>query len=395
MYDNLEKSNASANLTINTDGVYRKNKGIVEKDDALVKEAKHELEISEMRTVDDKIGLIHEGQTEENIKQEKNTEFVIEGVSESSIVSGDLSKKKNNENHMNDAKVQEKSEMLTASSNLQINSELESVDQTTEIIDKEAYIEPYKERVYIEQGTKVYPMEEVTLLSQDEQKVLDDLQNSNQEYQKDQEIPISPYFPLEKYENKVKQYEENYKEDSTFQANVKEVDSNGYIISDKLNFESAEINQNLRRAKQYSPEIKQVTQNAQLNKESDNEISKVYEIPHKLQIGHEKYIRPHESQLKSESSVTRRPPIKQAILENPIISNENVQFVNVNQGAKDIENPNLLDFHVVDTEKDLEVPDGVEGPIPAVALPPPSNRRGYIAVPFNGKQIYFGIDVFS
>ncbi|XP_037295243.1 alpha-2-macroglobulin-P [Manduca sexta] len=35
-----------------------------------------------------------------------------------------------------------------------------------------------------------------------------------------------------------------------------------------------------------------------------------------------------------------------------------------------IDNPNLTDFHVIDSEKDLEVPSGIEGPIPAVVLPP-------------------------
>ncbi|CAB3219757.1 unnamed protein product [Arctia plantaginis] len=42
---------------------------------------------------------------------------------------------------------------------------------------------------------------------------------------------------------------------------------------------------------------------------------------------------------------------------------------------KPIDNPNLADFHVIDTEKDLEVPSGVEGPIPAVVLPP----KGFVA----------------
>lgn len=33
-------------------------------------------------------------------------------------------------------------------------------------------------------------------------------------------------------------------------------------------------------------------------------------------------------------------------------------------------NPNLADFHIIDTDKDLDVPSGVEGPIPTVVLPP-------------------------
>lgn len=42
---------------------------------------------------------------------------------------------------------------------------------------------------------------------------------------------------------------------------------------------------------------------------------------------------------------------------------------------KPLDNPNLADFHVIDTEKDLEVPSGVEGPIPSVVLPP----KGFVS----------------
>ncbi|XP_059046820.1 pregnancy zone protein-like [Achroia grisella] len=37
-----------------------------------------------------------------------------------------------------------------------------------------------------------------------------------------------------------------------------------------------------------------------------------------------------------------------------------------------IQNPTLSSFHVIDTEKDLEVPSGIEGPVPVVVLPPPN-----------------------
>lgn len=46
------------------------------------------------------------------------------------------------------------------------------------------------------------------------------------------------------------------------------------------------------------------------------------------------------------------------------------------------DNPQLSHFHVIESEKDLDVPSGVEGPVPAVVLPPanfvprPSNRAG-------------------
>ncbi|CAH0589891.1 unnamed protein product [Chrysodeixis includens] len=36
-----------------------------------------------------------------------------------------------------------------------------------------------------------------------------------------------------------------------------------------------------------------------------------------------------------------------------------------------VENPGLSNFHVIDSDKDLEVPSGVEGPVPTVVLPPP------------------------
>ncbi|XP_049876553.1 pregnancy zone protein-like [Pectinophora gossypiella] len=46
---------------------------------------------------------------------------------------------------------------------------------------------------------------------------------------------------------------------------------------------------------------------------------------------------------------------------------------------REVENPNLAGFHVIDSDKDLEVPEGQEGPIPAVVLPPPPFQpRGYL-----------------
>lgn len=391
LYDNLEKSNNIVNLSINTTEVQRKNKDMMVKDNGLVKVAANELEISEKRPIDDKIAFNNEEQKVVNVKHDK--EKTSEGgVSKINIVSENLIKK-NTEKQSNNAKVHKDLDVLRPSTNLEIiNNEMKSVqpslynkDQATGIIVEEANLEPYKERVYIEQVSEVYPKEEVNVIyaSQDDQNENVDLRKSNQEYQKDEEIPSSLYFTLEKYENEVERNEETNKENSTYQANVKEVDSNGFLISDKLNFESAEMNKNSRQDKQYSPEIRQEIPNAQSNKEADNEILKIYGGP-KIQIEHEKYFMPPEGEL---NSLTQGAQINQAILENPIISDENEQFVDVNQGAKDIENPNLSDFHIIDTEKDLEVPDGIEGPIPAVALPPSFGPRGYVAVPYNGKQI--------
>lgn len=69
-----------------------------------------------------------------------------------------------------------------------------------------------------------------------------------------------------------------------------------------------------------------------------------------------------------------------------------------------VDNPLLADFHVIDTEKDLEVPSGLEGPIPVVVLPPMSFQppkhfsppeRFEISdnvpkTPLNGVPNYFG-----
>lgn len=38
--------------------------------------------------------------------------------------------------------------------------------------------------------------------------------------------------------------------------------------------------------------------------------------------------------------------------------------------ATSVDNPNLSQFHVIDSEKDLDVPSGVEGPVPTIVLPP-------------------------
>ncbi|CAG5014827.1 unnamed protein product [Parnassius apollo] len=49
------------------------------------------------------------------------------------------------------------------------------------------------------------------------------------------------------------------------------------------------------------------------------------------------------------------------------------KFETQNDGTEDnakVDNPNLSDFHVIDSEKDLEVPSGIEGPVPSVVLPP-------------------------
>ncbi|XP_063626887.1 dynein heavy chain-like protein 2 [Cydia splendana] len=43
----------------------------------------------------------------------------------------------------------------------------------------------------------------------------------------------------------------------------------------------------------------------------------------------------------------------------------------------EVDNPKLSSFHVVNSEKDLDVPEGIEGPVPVVVLPPPN----FVSVP--------------
>lgn len=49
-----------------------------------------------------------------------------------------------------------------------------------------------------------------------------------------------------------------------------------------------------------------------------------------------------------------------------------IQVEDSNVNHKKVESQNFADFHVIDSEKDLEVPSGMEGPIPSVVLPPPN-----------------------
>ncbi|XP_053614614.1 murinoglobulin-2-like [Plodia interpunctella] len=72
--------------------------------------------------------------------------------------------------------------------------------------------------------------------------------------------------------------------------------------------------------------------------------------------------------------------VAQANVENNIVSvNKHKHVIEERDDEKEREkiaseteqdNPKLSSFHVVDSEKDLDVPSGIEGPIPAVLLPP-------------------------
>ncbi|XP_068620322.1 murinoglobulin-2-like [Battus philenor] len=50
-------------------------------------------------------------------------------------------------------------------------------------------------------------------------------------------------------------------------------------------------------------------------------------------------------------------------------SNDNTPTDGAENDIK-VDNPNLSSFHVIDSEKDLEFPTGIEGPVPSVVLPP-------------------------
>ncbi|KAJ8716984.1 hypothetical protein PYW08_005383 [Mythimna loreyi] len=67
-------------------------------------------------------------------------------------------------------------------------------------------------------------------------------------------------------------------------------------------------------------------------------------------------------------SYTEEIPLKPEVSEK-IVTDYETDLETENE--KGVDNPNLADFHVIDTEKDLEVPAGIEGPIPASVLPPP------------------------
>ena len=74
---------------------------------------------------------------------------------------------------------------------------------------------------------------------------------------------------------------------------------------------------------------------------------------------------PKENEMKrSQKYVTLKSESSQKI-----ISDHDTHLESGNN--KGVNNPKLADFHVIDTDKDLEVPEGVEGPIPVSVLPPP------------------------
>nr|XP_049700896.1 pregnancy zone protein [Helicoverpa armigera] len=76
---------------------------------------------------------------------------------------------------------------------------------------------------------------------------------------------------------------------------------------------------------------------------------------------------------KSKENDFKRSSNENSLIKPPaekIIAKPGPDLTPVNK--KGVENPILSDFHIIDTEKDLEVPTGIEGPIPAAVLPPPN-----------------------
>lgn len=78
--------------------------------------------------------------------------------------------------------------------------------------------------------------------------------------------------------------------------------------------------------------------------------------------------------IEDENEVVLRE--KETVDEKEVLNNKDNEIPNDSfksvfgneQGP--VENEKLQDFHVIDSEKDLDVPSGVEGPVPVAVLPP-------------------------
>lgn len=92
----------------------------------------------------------------------------------------------------------------------------------------------------------------------------------------------------------------------------------------------------------------------------------------------------HENEIprtvESENEILTEP-IQQETTVGNVVTEANDEQTEHTFQEKVVENPNLSSFHVIDSEKDLEVPSGLEGPVPAMLLPPPSFQpRSYSSV---------------
>ncbi|XP_052755900.1 alpha-1-macroglobulin-like isoform X2 [Galleria mellonella] len=91
----------------------------------------------------------------------------------------------------------------------------------------------------------------------------------------------------------------------------------------------------------------------------ENKVTEINEKDHK--IGQEQNIRDVSSNRTDfDNEITKNAEIKHKIEERD----------DTKENQNPIQNPTLSSFHVIDTEKDLEVPSGIEGPVPVIVLPP-------------------------
>lgn len=61
------------------------------------------------------------------------------------------------------------------------------------------------------------------------------------------------------------------------------------------------------------------------------------------------------------------------VTKEPSVPNHRIEIRDdEHENHREVENPNLSNFHVISSDKDLDVPTGIEGPIPFVVFPPPN-----------------------
>ncbi|KAJ8717606.1 hypothetical protein PYW07_005536 [Mythimna separata] len=142
---------------------------------------------------------------------------------------------------------------------------------------------------------------------------------------------------------------------------VKEIDSLNKVANQQLNATKSRFNVNKSKYKLFDTFVEDDNiMNTQNNQNSDNSF---------------------DNYNNNEGPKSREKDIKRSYKEDvtdviikPEVSEKLVTDYGTDletENDKGVENPNLADFHVIDTEKDLEVPAGIEGPIPASVLPPP------------------------
>ncbi|CAH2089134.1 unnamed protein product [Euphydryas editha] len=163
-------------------------------------------------------------------------------------------------------------------------------------------------------------------------------------------IPLDD--PIYDYDNIIK------RNDYEIVNDVKTKQEYAHNISMKLNNEDTKTNE-LQNEKE---NLEKLTMKQNIEKNTGNEQSTV--------------------QIDSEKTIENKQERDE--LKNISITKDNTQVV-VKEMKQGVGNPSLSTFHVIDSEKDLDFPTGVEGPIPAIALPP----KNFIPPPVTGMYIYF------